>query len=107
MKNINWVNLIHNLISCIIAYPFFILLFIILSPFNVILWIMWLIELIVCLFRYIFTSDSQFKNTSLYWMLFENDENFITRCSDVFLISFIVFDLVDIFNKTLKKIKKS
>lgn len=107
MKNIIWDNLIHNLISCIIAYPLFIILFFVLIPFDIILCIVWITELILCFFRYGFNMISQFHNTLFYWVFFANDENLIKRCSNVFLISFIVFDLMDIFNKTLKKIKKS
>mgnify|MGYP003292687341 CR=1 FL=1 len=110
MKNktktkINWINLLQNTIRCIIAYPIIFALICISIPLNAFVWVGWLFELTISLFKFIFNGDSEIDDTLFYEVFFLYKETFIFKILNIFpLTLFGIEYLTENFNTTLKPI---
>ena len=60
MKNINWRNLIYDIFRCIIAYPLFLIAFVISIPFNIVGYLLWICEFVLAVLCFIFTGEFSF-----------------------------------------------
>ena len=107
MKNINWINLIQNIVICIVIYPFFIIAFLISIPLSVVGWFVWsIIEFMLVFVHFIFTGDfSLFKYSSIGLLITYHSFHDLMI---VFLpITLSIIQKINVFNKTLKTINRS
>ena len=106
MKNIIWEDLIQNIIRCIIAYPIFLIAFVISIPLNIIGWFGWIFELVLSFVQFVFTGNSVVLR---YSGIVEIITNF--SLEDLMIIVFpvtllLIREIVN-FNDTLYPIKRS
>ena len=106
MKNIIWEDLIQNIIRCIIAYPIFLIAFVISIPLNIIGWFGWIFELVLSFVQFVFTGNS---GVLRYSGIVEIITNF--SLEDLMIIVFpvtllLIREIVN-FNDTLYPIKRS
>ena len=106
MQNINWGNLIRNILRCIIAYPLFLIAFVISIPFNVVCYLFWIGEFVLEFICFIFTGEFSFlKYSSIGELIMYH-----TFCDLIFVVfpaTVILIMEIDDFNNTLYPIKRS
>ena len=106
MKNIIWRNIIQNIVRYTIAYPFFLIAFVISIPFNVVGWLVWIFELISAFVQFIFISDFDlFKYSAIGCLI--TDFSFYNLMIIVFPITTMIVSMINDFNETSYSIKKS
>lgn len=93
MKNINYSNLVQDIIRCMFAYPFFLALFILSIPLNVVSWLMMTLNLIGHFVSFVIHGKFHFH---VKW--FE-------IIGGIFILSWFVFDTFLDFNSTLRPIR--
>ena len=106
MKNIIWINLIQNIIRCIIAYPLFLIALVISIPLNIVGWILWICTSIIAFFHFIFTGDPYLISYSCIGVLI-TDFSFDALLFVVFPVTMFLIESINNFNDTLYPIKKS
>lgn len=106
MKNIDWINLILNIIRCVIAYPLFLIALVISIPLNIVGWIIWIFTSIVAFFHFIFTGDPYSITYSCIVELITNF-SFDALLFVVFPVTMMLIESINNFNDTLYPIKKS
>lgn len=106
MKNIIWINVIKNIIRCIVAYPLFLIALVISIPLNIIGWFAWIVEFVLDFFHFIFTGDfGLFKYSCIGELI--TDYSFCELMFVVFPITMSLPKKINNFNKTLDEIKRS
>ena len=106
MKNIIWRNLICNIFRCIVAYPLFLIAFIITIPFNIVGYLLWICEFVLAVLCFIFTGEfSLFRYTAIGELIIYH--SFWDLMIVVFPATFILIKKIDDFNDTLYPIKRS
>ena len=105
MKNIIWKNLIQNIIRCIIAYPLFIIAFIIFIPFNIFGWFTWIFDLVAAFAQFIFIGGSFIKYSTIGRLI--TDFSFEYLMFVLFPVTFSLIKAFNYFNNTLYPIKGS
>ena len=106
MKNINWRNLIYDIFRCIIAYPLFLIAFVISIPFNIVGWLFLICELVSAFVQFIFIGDFDIFDYSTIVQLIR-DFSFHDLMIVVFPITSKVIGAINDFNETLYPIKGS
>ena len=106
MKNIIWSNLIQNIIRCIVAYPFFLIVFVISIPFNIVGYLLWLTDFVVAVLCFIFTGIYSLLRYSVIVNLI-TDFSFEDLMIVVFPATFLLIKEIKGFNETLYPIKRS
>lgn len=106
MKNIIWRNLIQNIVRCTIAYPLFLIAFVISIPFNVVGWLFLICELVSAFVQYIFIGDFDIFNYSTIGHLIM-DFSFHDLMIVVFPSTMKIISAINDFNETLYPIKGS
>ena len=106
MKNIIWINLIQNIIRCIVAYPFFLIVFVISIPFNIVGYLLWICEFVVAVLSFIFTGEFSLLRYSFIVNLI-TDFSFEDLMMVIFPATFLLIREINDFNETLYPIKKS
>ena len=106
MKNIIWINLIQNIIRCIVAYPFFLIVFVISIPFNIVGYLLWICEFVVSVLCFIFTGAFSLSRYSVIVGLI-TDFSFEDLMIVVFPATFLLIREIKDFNETLQPIKRS
>ena len=106
MKNIIWRNLIQNIVRYTIAYPFFLIAFVISIPFNIVGWLFLICELVSAFVQYIFIGDFDIFNYSTIGHLIR-DFSFHDLMIVVFPSTYKVIGAINDFNETLKNIRSS
>ena len=106
MKNIIWSNLIQNFIRCIVAYPFFLIVFVISIPFNIIGYLLWISEFVVAVLCFIFIGNYSLLRYSVIVGLI-TDFSFEDLMMVVFPATFLLIKEIKCFNETLHPIKRS
>ena len=106
MKNIIWEDLIQNIIRCIIAYPIFLIAFVISIPLNIIGWFGWIFELVLSFVQFVFTGNS---GVLRYSGIVEIITNFSLEdlMIIVFPVTLLLIREISNFNDTLYPIKRS
>ena len=107
MKNIIWRNLIQNIVRCTIAYPLFLIAFVISIPFNVVGWLFLICELVSAFVQYIFIGDFDIFNYSTIGHFIIRDFYFHDLMIVVFPSTMKIISAIDDFNETLYPIKRS
>lgn len=126
MKKIIWRNLIFNIFRCIVAYLLFLIAFVISIPFNIVIYLFWIFEFVLAVLCCISTGKfSFFKYSTIGELIIYHsfwDLMFVVFPSTFILIkkiddfsntlypikkSYNEVDRMDMFNKTLEKIKRS
>ena len=107
MKNINWINLIQNIVRCIIAYPLFLIALVISIPLSIVGWFVCsVIELVLVFVHFILTGDfSLFKDSSIRVLI--TDHSFYDLMIVLLPITMLLIKKINVFNKTLKPIRRS
>lgn len=107
MKNIIWINLIQNIVRCIVVYPLFLIALVISIPFSFVGWFAWsIIEFVLVFVHVIFTGDfSLFKYSSIGVLI--TDHSFYDLMIVLFPITIFIIQKINVFNKTLKTIRRS
>ena len=106
MKNIIWRNLICNIFRCIVAYPLFLIAFIISIPFNIVGYLLWICEFVLAVLCFIFTGEFRFfKYSAIGEMII--DHSFCELMFVIFPATVILIIEIDDFNNTLYPIKRS
>ena len=105
MKNIIWMNLIQNIIRCIVAYPFFLIVFAISIPFNIVGYLLWISEFVVAVLCFIFTGSFSLSRYSVIVGLI-TDFSFEDLMFVVFPATFLLIREINCFNETLYPIKR-
>ena len=107
MKNINWINLIQNIVRCIITYPLFLIALVISIPLSIVGWFVCsVIELVLVFVHFIFTGDfSLIKYSSIRVLI--TDHSFYDLMIVLFPITMLLIKKINVFNKTLKPIRRS
>ena len=106
MKNINWINLIQNIVRCIIAYPLFLIALVISIPSNIVGYLLWICEFVLTVLCFIFTGEfSFFKYSAIGELIIYH--SFWDLMFVVFPATFILIKKIDDFNNTLYPIKRS
>ena len=105
MKNIIWKNLIQNIIRCIIAYPLFLILFVISFPFNIFGWFIWIFEFVIAFAQFIFIGGSFIKYSTIGYLI--TDFSFEYLIFVLFPVTFSLIKAFNYFNDTLYPIKRS
>lgn len=107
MKNINLINLIQNIVRCIVVYPFFIIALLISIPLSVVGWFVWsIIEFMLVFVHFIFTGDfSLFKYSTIGALITEH--SFYDLMIVILPITMLIIQKISVFNKTLKTIRRS
>lgn len=106
MKNIIWINLVHNIIRCIVAYPFFLIVFVISIPFNIVGYLLWISEFVVAVLCFVFTGEFSLLRYSVIVNLI-TDFSFEYLMFVIFPATVILIIEIDDFNNTLYPIRKS
>lgn len=106
MKNIIWMNLIQNIIRCIVAYPFFLIVFVISIPFNIVGYLLWTSEFVVAVLCFIFTGAFSLSRYSVIVGLI-TDFSFEDLMMVIFPATFLLIREIKDFNETLYPIKRS
>ena len=106
MKNIIWRNVIQNVIRCIVAYPFFLIVFVISIPFNIVGYLLWTSEFVVEVLCFIFTGEFSLSRDSVIVGLI-TDFSFEDLMFVVFPATFLLIREINCFNETLYPIKRS
>ena len=106
MKNIIWMNLIQNIIRCLVAYPFFLIVFVISIPFNIVGYLLWISEFVVAVLCFIFTGAFSLSRYSVIVGLI-TDFSFEDLMMVIFPATFLLIREINGFNETLYPIKKS
>ena len=106
MKNVIWINLIQNIIRCIVAYPFFLIVFVISIPFNIVGYLLWISEFVVSVLCFIFTGEFSLLRYSVIVNLI-TDFSFEDLMIVIFPATFLLIREINEFNETLYPIKKS
>ena len=106
MKNIIWRNLIQNIIRCIVAYPFFLIVFAISIPFNIVGYLLWISEFVVAVLCFIFTGAFSLSRYSVIVGLI-TDFSFEDLMIVIFPATFLLVREINDFNETLYPIKRS
>ena len=106
MKNIIWMNLIQNIIRCIVAYPFFLIVFAISIPFNIVGYLLWISEFVVAVLCFIFTGKFSLSRYSVIVGLI-TDFSFEDLMLVIFPATFLLIREINGFNETLYPIKRS
>ena len=104
MKNIIWRNLIQNIVRCTIAYPLFLIAFVISIPFNIVGWLFLICELVSAFVQYIFIGDFGLCKYSTIGHLIM-DFSFYDLMIVVFPSTMKIISVIDDFNETLYPIK--
>ena len=104
MKNIIWRNLIQNIVRCTIAYPLFLIAFVISIPFNIVGWLFLICELVSAFVQFIFIGDFDIFDYSTIVQLIR-DFSFHDLMIVVFPITSKVIGAINDFNETLYPIK--
>ena len=106
MKNIIWRNLIYNIFRCIVAYPLFLIAFVISIPFNIVSYLFWIGEFVLAVVCFIFTGEfSLFRYSAIGELIIYH--SFWDLMIVVFPATFILIKKIDDFNDTLYPIKRS
>ena len=106
MKNIIWRNPIQNIVRCTIAYPLFLIAFVISIPFNIVGWLFLICELVFAFVLFIFIGDFDIFDYSTIVQLIR-DFSFHDLMIVVFPITSKVIGAINDFNETLYPIKGS
>ena len=106
IKSIIWRNLIYNIIRCIVAYPFFLIVFVISIPFNIVCYFVWRSEVVVSVPCFIFTGAFSLSRYSVIVNLI-TDFSFEDLMIVVFPATFLLIREINGFNETLYPIKRS
>ena len=106
MKNIIWEDLIQNIIRCIIAYPLFLIAFVISIPLNIIGWFGWIFELVLSFVQFVFTGNSDVLRYSGIVEIITNF-SFEDLMIIVFPVTLLLIREISNFNDTLYPIKRS
>ena len=106
IKSIIWRNLIYNIFRCIVAYPLFLIAFVISIPFNIVSYLFWIGEFVLAVVCFIFTGEfSLFRYTAIGELIIYH--SFWDLMIVVFPATFILIKKIDDFNDTLYPIKRS
>lgn len=112
MKNIIWKDLIQNIIRCIIAYPLFLIAFVISIPLNIIGWFGWIVELVTAFVKlvtafvqFIFIGSSFIKYSTIGYLI--TDFSFEYLMFVLFPVTWWIYERINDFNDTLYPIKRS
>lgn len=107
MKKIIWRNVIYNIFRCIVAYPLFLIALVISIPLSVVGWFVCsVIELVLVFVHFIFTGDfSLFKDSSIRVLI--TDHSFYDLMIVLLPITMLLIKKINVFNKTLKPIRRS
>ena len=106
MKNIIWINLIQDIIRCIVAYPFFLIVFVISIPFNIVGYLLWICEFVLAFLCFMFTGAFSLSRYSVIVGLI-TDFSFEDLMIVVFPATFLLIKEINGFNETLYPIKRS
>lgn len=106
MKNIIWINLIQNVIRCSVAYPFFLIVFVISIPFNIVGYLWWISEFVVAVLYFVFAGEFSLLRYSVIVNLI-TDFSFEDLMIVVFPVTFLLIREINGFNETLCPIKRS
>lgn len=106
MKNIIWINLIQDIIRCIVAYPFFLIVFVISIPFNIVGYLWWISEFVVAVLCFVFAGEFSLLRYSVIVNLI-TDFSFEDLMIVVFPVTFLLIREINGFNETLYPIKRS
>ena len=93
MKKIIWKNLIWNIFRCIVAYPLFLIAFVISFPFNIVGYLLWICEFVLAVLCFIFTGEFRFFKYSAIWELII-DHSFCELMFFVFPATFILIEKI-------------
>ena len=105
MKNIIWKNLIQNIIRCIIAYPLFLIAFVISIPLNIIGWFIWIFDLVTAFAQFIFIGGYFIKYSTIGCLI--TDFSFEYLMFVLFPVTFLLTKAFNDFNDSLYSIKGS
>ena len=106
IKSIIWRNLIYNIFRCIVAYPLFLIAFVISIPFNIVSYLFWIGEFVLAVVCFIFTGEfSLFRYSAIGELIIYH--SFWDLMIVVFPATFILIKKIDDFNDTLYPIKRS
>lgn len=106
MKNIIWEDLIQNIIRCIIAYPLFLIAFVISIPLNIIGLFGWIFGLVLSFVQFVFTGDFGLLRYSGIVEIITNF-SFEDLMIIVFPVTLLLIREISNFNDTLYPIKRS
>lgn len=106
MRNIIWKNLIQNIIRCIIAYPLFIIAFIIFIPFNIFGLFISIVEILLAVVMFIFTGKFNYVKYSTIWDL-AIYRSFHELMFVLFPVTWWIYERINDFNASLYPIKRS
>lgn len=107
MKNVIWGNLICNIFRCIVAYPFFLIVFVISILLSVLGCVVWsIIELVFMCVHFIFTGEiSLFKDSIIRDLI--KDHSFYNLMLVVLPFTMLIIKKINDFNESLKPIMKN
>lgn len=106
MKNIIWGNLIQNIIRCIIAYPLFLIAFVISIPFNIFGWFIIIVEILLAVAIFIFIGKFDLIRYSTIWDLVLY-HSFRDLMFTLFPATSWVYEKTNDFDDSLYPIKRS
>lgn len=104
MKNINYSNLVQNIIRCMFAYPFFLVLFVLTIPLNAVIWLIMMLELFGHATSFVIHGKFDFQD-SMAHDIFDSRLKWFEIAGGLFILSWLVFEKFLDFNSTLRPIR--